>query len=130
MNSPELLLLVENCPKGAETLVTRCLHSLTDKGASQDPILPSPLLSQPSPFPFPGPRTCKELLTRGHFLSGWHTIYLPDCRPLTVLCDMVTDGGGWTVSWPGSQRRPRGPWAVAGMSGRLLWWESSLERPL
>uniref|UniRef100_A0A8D0GAE2 Symplekin n=1 Tax=Sphenodon punctatus TaxID=8508 RepID=A0A8D0GAE2_SPHPU len=31
MNSPELLLLVENCPKGAETLVTRCLHSLTDK---------------------------------------------------------------------------------------------------
>uniref|UniRef100_A0A8D3BJF4 Symplekin n=1 Tax=Scophthalmus maximus TaxID=52904 RepID=A0A8D3BJF4_SCOMX len=24
MNSPELLLLVENCPKGAETLVTRC----------------------------------------------------------------------------------------------------------
>ncbi|KAI4547606.1 hypothetical protein MG293_004161 [Ovis ammon polii] len=45
----------------------------------------------------PGPRTCKELLTRGHFLSGWHTIYLPDCRPLTVLCDMVTDGGGWTV---------------------------------
>ncbi|KAJ1077729.1 hypothetical protein K5549_011056 [Capra hircus] len=47
-----------------------------------------------------GPRTCKELLTRGHFLSGWHTIYLPDCRPLTVLCDMVTDGGGWTVSSP------------------------------
>ncbi|ELR55170.1 Ficolin-2 [Bos mutus] len=44
-----------------------------------------------------GPRTCTELLTRGHFLSGWHTIYLPDCRPLTVLCDMDTDGGGWTV---------------------------------
>ena len=36
MNSPELLLLVENCPKGAETLVTRCLHSLTDKGDSGD----------------------------------------------------------------------------------------------
>ncbi|XP_004849059.1 ficolin-1 isoform X2 [Heterocephalus glaber] len=44
-----------------------------------------------------GPRTCKELLSLGHFLSGWHTIYLPDCRPLTVLCDMETDGGGWTV---------------------------------
>uniref|UniRef100_A0A8C3JB82 Symplekin n=1 Tax=Calidris pygmaea TaxID=425635 RepID=A0A8C3JB82_9CHAR len=38
MNSPELLLLVENCPKGAETLVTRCLHSLTDK------VPPSPEL--------------------------------------------------------------------------------------
>ncbi|KAL4690305.1 hypothetical protein H8957_003971 [Semnopithecus entellus] len=44
-----------------------------------------------------GPRTCKDLLDRGHFLSGWHTIYLPDCRPLTVFCDMDTDGGGWTV---------------------------------
>ncbi|KAF6124342.1 hypothetical protein HJG60_005041 [Phyllostomus discolor] len=43
------------------------------------------------------PRNCKELLTRGHLLSGWHTIYLPDCRPLVVLCDMHTDGGGWTV---------------------------------
>ncbi|XP_037588906.1 ficolin-2 isoform X4 [Cebus imitator] len=47
--------------------------------------------------PFPGPRTCKDLRDRGHFLSGWHTVYLPDCRPLTVLCDMDTDGGGWTV---------------------------------
>lgn len=34
MNSPDLLLLVENCPKGAETLVTRCLHILTDKGTA------------------------------------------------------------------------------------------------
>ncbi|XP_006109150.2 ficolin-2-like, partial [Myotis lucifugus] len=43
------------------------------------------------------PRSCRELLTRGQTVSGWHTIYLPDCRPLTVLCDMDTDGGGWTV---------------------------------
>ncbi|XP_023371864.1 ficolin-1 [Otolemur garnettii] len=41
--------------------------------------------------------SCQELLSLGHSLSGWHTIYLPDCRPLTVLCDMDTDGGGWTV---------------------------------
>ena len=32
MESPELLLFVENCPKGAETLVTRVIHILTDKG--------------------------------------------------------------------------------------------------
>ena len=32
MNSGELLLLVESCPKGAETLVTRMLHILTDRG--------------------------------------------------------------------------------------------------
>ncbi|XP_015906087.3 symplekin isoform X2 [Parasteatoda tepidariorum] len=31
MASPELLLFVENCPKGAETLITRIIHILTDK---------------------------------------------------------------------------------------------------
>ncbi|KAK3093871.1 hypothetical protein FSP39_021289 [Pinctada imbricata] len=38
MQSPELLTLVENCPKGAETLVTRVIHILTDK------VAPSPEL--------------------------------------------------------------------------------------
>ncbi|EFA02993.1 Symplekin-like Protein [Tribolium castaneum] len=32
MDSPELLKLVEECPKGSETLVTRVIHVLTDKG--------------------------------------------------------------------------------------------------
>ncbi|CAH0557110.1 unnamed protein product [Brassicogethes aeneus] len=31
MESPELLKLVEECPKGSETLVTRVIHILTDK---------------------------------------------------------------------------------------------------
>lgn len=31
MDSPELLKLVEECPKGSETLVTRLIHILTDK---------------------------------------------------------------------------------------------------
>ena len=31
MNSPELLKLVETCPKGAETLLIRVIHILTDK---------------------------------------------------------------------------------------------------
>ncbi|XP_007952512.1 ficolin-1-like [Orycteropus afer afer] len=44
-----------------------------------------------------GPQTCKDLLTQGHTLSGWYTIFLPDCRRLNVLCDMDTDSGGWTV---------------------------------
>ncbi|XP_053122653.1 ficolin-3 isoform X2 [Hemicordylus capensis] len=44
-----------------------------------------------------GPRNCKELLSKGEILSGWHTIYLPDCQPLRVFCDMDTDGGGWLV---------------------------------
>ncbi|XP_043843872.1 ficolin-1-like [Dromiciops gliroides] len=44
-----------------------------------------------------GARNCKELLGKGNTLSGWYTIYLSDCKSLTVLCDMNTDGGGWTV---------------------------------
>ncbi|XP_023397686.1 ficolin-1 isoform X2 [Loxodonta africana] len=44
-----------------------------------------------------GPQSCKELLTQGNPLSGWYTIFLPNCQHLTVLCDMDTDGGGWTV---------------------------------
>ncbi|XP_028594515.2 ficolin-3-like [Podarcis muralis] len=43
------------------------------------------------------PRSCKELLSKGEFLSGWYTIYLPGCWPLRVFCDMDTDGGGWLV---------------------------------
>ena len=31
MDSPQLLRLVEECPKGAETFVTRVIHILTDK---------------------------------------------------------------------------------------------------
>uniref|UniRef100_A0A2C9JRK3 Symplekin n=1 Tax=Biomphalaria glabrata TaxID=6526 RepID=A0A2C9JRK3_BIOGL len=38
MDSPELLTLVENCPKGSETLVMRVIHILTDKA------VPSPEL--------------------------------------------------------------------------------------
>ena len=38
MNSPELLRLVENCPTGAETLVTRVLHIVTDKSMLIDNI--------------------------------------------------------------------------------------------
>lgn len=33
MDSSEFLKLVEECPKGAETLVTRVIHVLTDKEA-------------------------------------------------------------------------------------------------
>jgi hypothetical protein len=31
MESKDLLKLVEDCPKGSETLVTRIIHILTDK---------------------------------------------------------------------------------------------------
>ncbi|KAG6927287.1 ficolin 1 [Chelydra serpentina] len=44
-----------------------------------------------------GPGNCKELLARGSTLSGWYTVYSSDCTAVTVLCDMATDGGGWTV---------------------------------
>ena len=33
MDSPDLLDLVQNCPQGAETLIMRMLHILTENGA-------------------------------------------------------------------------------------------------
>ncbi|XP_066436780.1 ficolin-2-like isoform X2 [Eleutherodactylus coqui] len=42
-------------------------------------------------------KSCKELLQQGEVLSGWYTISPAGQQPLKVLCDMQTDGGGWTV---------------------------------
>nr|KAG5694599.1 hypothetical protein BaRGS_015012 [Batillaria attramentaria] len=48
MDSPELLTLVENCPKGSETLVMRVIHILTDKVTANasyvSPLTPDELL--------------------------------------------------------------------------------------
>ncbi|XP_038623870.1 ficolin-1-like [Tachyglossus aculeatus] len=44
-----------------------------------------------------GARNCQELQAKGILLSGWYTIHPIGCRPLTMLCDMDTDSGGWTV---------------------------------
>ncbi|MEE6504964.1 hypothetical protein FKM82_005391 [Ascaphus truei] len=42
-------------------------------------------------------QNCKELLDQGASLNGWYTICPGGMAPLTVLCDMETDGGGWIV---------------------------------
>ncbi|KAM4021090.1 ficolin-2-like [Anomaloglossus baeobatrachus] len=46
---------------------------------------------------FQGAKNCKELRNQGKVLSGWYIIYPENTPPLMVLCDMVTDGGGWIV---------------------------------
>uniref|UniRef100_A0A6I8P3D6 Fibrinogen C-terminal domain-containing protein n=1 Tax=Ornithorhynchus anatinus TaxID=9258 RepID=A0A6I8P3D6_ORNAN len=50
-----------------------------------------------TPRVYPGAKNCQELQAMGRLLSGWYTIHPVGCGPLTVLCDMDTDGGGWTV---------------------------------
>ncbi|XP_069842889.1 ficolin-2-like [Dendropsophus ebraccatus] len=49
------------------------------------------------PKEFTSPRNCNELKSIGFHLNGWYTIYPDGRRPLAVLCDMDSDGGGWTV---------------------------------
>ncbi|XP_031746656.1 MGC108470 protein isoform X2 [Xenopus tropicalis] len=57
------------------------------KGDKGDPGVPAPGTAQ----------NCKEWLDQGGTISGWYTIYTPYGLPLSVLCDMETDGGGWIV---------------------------------
>ncbi|XP_076332092.1 techylectin-5B-like isoform X2 [Tachypleus tridentatus] len=47
----------------------------------------------------PRPATnCLDLHALGFFENGWYRIWpLYYHRPVVVFCDMVTDGGGWTV---------------------------------
>ncbi|VDN41838.1 unnamed protein product [Gongylonema pulchrum] len=39
---------------------------------------------------------CKSLLEQGNTESGIYQISLPDIGKFSVLCDMESDGGGWT----------------------------------
>ncbi|XP_073456311.1 ficolin-1-like [Aquarana catesbeiana] len=42
-------------------------------------------------------KNCKEILQQGEILSDWYTINPDGKKPMKVLCDMDTDGGGWIV---------------------------------
>ncbi|XP_068105258.1 ficolin-1-A-like [Hyperolius riggenbachi] len=49
------------------------------------------------PKEFGGAKNCLQLKSRGLHFNGWYTVYPDGRRPLSVLCDMETDGGGWIV---------------------------------
>ncbi|XP_028674201.2 ficolin-2-like [Erpetoichthys calabaricus] len=44
-----------------------------------------------------GAQNCKQLLDAGNTLSGWYMVYSVTGKPVSVFCDMDTDGGGWLV---------------------------------
>ncbi|CAH3141131.1 unnamed protein product [Pocillopora meandrina] len=43
------------------------------------------------------PKSCSQLFQDGVNSSGVYTINPDGGKPIQVLCDMITDGGGWTV---------------------------------
>ena len=46
---------------------------------------------------FADPKSCYRWLEDGFTSSGVYTINPDGGKPIQVLCDMTTDGGGWTV---------------------------------
>ncbi|XP_040260823.1 ficolin-2-like [Bufo bufo] len=58
------------------------------KGDKGDPGSPEALYTA---------RDCKSLLEKGLTFNDWYIIYPDGNRPLKVLCDMHTDGGGWII---------------------------------
>ena len=42
-------------------------------------------------------KSCSQLAQNGFTSNGLHYIFPDGGNPIEVLCDMTTDGGGWTV---------------------------------
>ncbi|MGH0167351.1 UNVERIFIED_CONTAM: hypothetical protein FKN15_052391 [Acipenser sinensis] len=64
-----------------------------DKGEKGD----SGPIGNTGPAVAKGAMNCKELLEQGNTLSDWYTVYTASKKPISVFCDMHTDGGGWLV---------------------------------
>ena len=113
MESPQLLLLVENCPKGAETFITRVIHILTDKGMkrhsshhglSQQGIwvpfwTPKPIKRTPQDTQFSGGGISKNLNLK-LIIEFFHlqTIPMTLFNDIMPYFDEFTHVYGWNMS--------------------------------
>ncbi len=89
-----------------QNLTTAVVNALRDglkvKVAQDNQVCTSIPEADPSNFP----RDCTDIVTQGHSTSGVYMVHpkvFPasstdaENKPFHVYCDMVTDGGGWTV---------------------------------
>jgi hypothetical protein len=106
--TPSPTVLPSLAPTPSPTVLPSPVPTISHPPSPIPSLLPT-ISSQPTPMPTitpaptqqPYPYSCNALASEGETASGTYTIYPtgPLGTSYTVYCDMVTDGGGWMLTW-------------------------------